>query len=282
MSNSESIGIVAGWGDYPLEVAKALREKGYHVVVAAVHGHASKEIESLSNHVRWVGVCKLGGMQKFFRQHRVSHVCLSGKLFKDRILFHGWGWMEHFPDWECIKTMLPHFFWRTRDTTDDSLLGAVVHSFSRQGIQTVPGTEFATQLLAEEGVLTRRKPSNFERDDIEFGWTIAKKMGGLDIGQSVTVRDRTVLAVEAIEGTDACIVRTGQICPRGGFSLIKVAKPQQDMRFDLPTIGPQTIEKMAKAGGKAIAIEAGKTIIINREKTIRCAEENGIAIFSRL
>ena len=281
MNKAKSIGIVAGWGDYPLAVARALREKGHEVVVAAVHGHASKEIESLASHVKWIGVCKLGGMQRFFRQHGVSHVCLSGKLFKDKILFHGWGWMDHFPDWECLKTMFPHFFSRTSDTTDNSLLGAVVLSFGRKGMTTVPGTEFATQLIAQAGVLTRRKPSSFERDDIDFGWNIAKQMGGLDVGQSVTVRDRTILAVEAIEGTDACIVRTGQICRRGGFTLVKVAKPDQDMRFDLPTIGPQTIEKMALAGGKAIAIEAGKTIIIDREKTIRCAEENGIAIICR-
>jgi DUF1009 family protein len=119
-------------------------------------------------------------------------------------------------------------------------------------------------------------------DDIEFGWSIAKQMGGLDVGQSVTVRDRTILAVEAIEGTDACIVRTGQICTRGGFTLVKVAKPQQDMRFDVPTIGPQTIEKMKLAGGKVIAIEAGKTILINREKTLQMADELGIAILSRV
>jgi DUF1009 family protein len=282
MSTSESIGIVAGWGEYPLAVARALREKGHTVVVAAVYDHAPKEIEALSHHVKWIGVCKLGGMQKFFQQHGVKHVCLSGKLFKDRILFHGWGWMEHFPDWECIKTMLPMFYFRQVNTNDDSLLGAVVASFGRHGIKTIPGTDFATQLLAEAGGLTRRKPSKSELDDIEFGWSIAKQMGGLDVGQSVTVRDRTILAVEAIEGTDACIVRTGQICTRGGFTLVKVAKPQQDMRFDVPTIGPQTIEKMKLAGGKVIAIEAGKTILINREKTLQMADELGIAILSRV
>lgn len=281
MSTSESIGIVAGWGEYPLAVARALREKGHTVVVAAVYDHAPKEIEALSHHVKWIGVCKLGGMQKFFQQHGVKHVCLSGKLFKDRILFHGWGWMEHFPDWECIKTMLPMFYFRHVNTNDDSLLGAVVASFGRHGIKTIPGTDFATQLIAEAGGLTRRKPSKSELDDIEFGWSIAKQMGGLDVGQSVTVRDRTILAVEAIEGTDACILRTGQICTRGGFTLVKVAKPQQDMRFDVPTIGPQTIEKMKFAGGKVIAIEAGKTILINREKTIQMADELGIAILSR-
>ena len=281
MNTPEAIGIVAGWGEYPLAVARALREQGHTVVVAAVHGHAPNEIEALSHHVKWVGVCKLGAMQRYFQQHGVRHVCLSGKLFKDRILFHGWGWMEHFPDWECVKTMLPMFYFRSINTTDDSLLGAVVASFARRGIKTIPGTDFAPQLIAQAGVLTRRKPSKSELDDVEFGWSIAKQMGGLDVGQSVTVRDRTILAVEAIEGTDACILRTGQICTRGGFSLVKVAKPQQDMRFDVPTIGPQTIEKMKLAGGKVVAIEANKTILIDREKTLQMADECGISILSR-
>lgn len=281
MSGSEVIGIVAGWGEYPMMVARSLREQGHTVVVAAVHDHAPKEIEQLAHHTKWVGVCKLGQMQRFFRQHGVKHVCLSGKLFKDRILFQGWGWMGHFPDWECVKTMLPIFYSRYRNTTDDSLLGAVVDSFGRCGMKTIPGTEFATQLIAEAGVLTKRKPNNNEIADIEFGWAIAKQMGGLDIGQSVTVRDRTILAVEAIEGTDACIARTGDICRRGGFTLVKVAKPQQDMRFDVPTIGPQTIEKMKLHGGKSIAIEAGKTILIHRERTLEMANEFGITIVSR-
>jgi UDP-2,3-diacylglucosamine hydrolase len=281
MNETQSIGIVAGWGEYPIAVAKALRGQGHTVVVAAVNGHAAKELEQIAHHTKWIGVCKLGGMQRFFKQHGVKHVCLSGKLFKDRILFHGLGWMNHFPDWECLKTMLPLFYSRYTNTSDDSLLGAVVNSFGRKGIKTVPGTEFATQLIAEAGVLSHRKPTAAQLADIEFGWTIAKQMGGLDIGQSVTVRDRTILAVEAIEGTDACIARTGQVCPRGGFTLVKVAKPQQDMRFDVPTIGPRTIESMVRAGGKVIAIEAGKTILIHREKTLQLAQAHGIAIVSR-
>jgi DUF1009 family protein len=163
---------------------------------------------------------------------------------------------------------------------DDSLLGAVVESFERQGMRVMPGTDYATDLLAEEGLLTHASPSRAIRADIEFGWNIAKDMGGLDIGQSISVKDRTVLAVEAVEGTDACIERTGQLCPRGNWTLIKVAKPQQDMRFDLPTIGPQTIERMIAAGGKAIAIEAGMTILVDRDRTLRLANRHGICIIS--
>jgi len=278
----ETIGIVAGWGEYPIHVAKSLREKGYRVVVAAIHGHASPELSQIADAMKWVGVCKLGGMQKFFRKHNVHYVCLSGKLFKDKILFHGWGWVAHTPDWECIKTFFPIMVTKTRgtNTSDDSLLGAVVQSFDRQGMKTVPGTDYATQLIAESGVLTKNRPNARVDADLQFGWNMAKEMGRLDIGQSVTIRDRTVLAVEAIEGTDACILRTATVCPRGGFSLVKVAKPQQDMRFDLPTIGPRTIESMRRAGGVAIAIEAGKTILLDRERTINEAEKAGISIVS--
>ncbi len=275
-----SIGIVAGWGDYPLTVAKALRTQGHRVVIAAIRNHASTELESVADATRWFGVCKLGNMQRFFASEGVDHVCLSGKLFKDKILFHGWGWVQHLPDWECVRTMFPLIYSRKNNTSDDSLLGAVVGSFARKGMKTVPGTDFATELLAKPGVLTKREPSLKIHADIEFGWKMAKQMGGLDIGQSVTVRDRTVLAVEAIEGTDACIERTAALCPRGGFTLVKVAKPQQDMRFDLPTIGPRTIEMMKKAGGTAIAIEAHKTILIDAEKTLEDAHRANISIVS--
>lgn len=282
VTDMETIGIVAGWGDYPINVAKSLREKGYRVVVAAIRDHASPELSQVADEMQWVGVCKLGRMQRFFRKHNVQQVCLSGKLFKEKILFHGLGWIAHTPDWECIRTFFPIMIWKTRgtDATDDSLLGAVVQSFQRHGMKAVPGTDYATQLIAEAGVLTKNRPSSRIEADLQFGWTMAKQMGGLDIGQSVTVRDRTVLAVEAIEGTDACILRTATVCPRGGFSLVKVAKPQQDMRFDLPTIGPRTIESMKRAGGVAIAIEAGKTILLDRERTIQEAENAGISIVS--
>jgi hypothetical protein len=274
------VGIVAGWGEYPMQVAKALRRSNEGFVIAAVKGHADEALGDYAEAMRWFGVCKLGGMQRFFRRHGVDRVVLAGKLFKDRILFHGWGWIQHVPDWECVRTMLQPWFSRDSSMTDDSLLGAVVHSFERQGMQVVSGTQYATELLAEKGVLTDAGPSRAIQADIEFGWKIAKQMGGLDVGQSISVKDRTVLAVEAVEGTDACIERTGVICPRGRWTLIKVAKPQQDMRFDLPTIGPRTIERMIAAGGKAIAIEADKTILLDRERTLSLANRHGICIVS--
>lgn len=279
-SKTKRVGIVAGWGEYPMRVARALRDLDEPVVIAAIKGHADASLADFSDEMRWFGVCKLGAMQRFFRSRNVDRVVLAGKLFKDRILFHGLGWLQHTPDVECIRTMMRPWFSRNSSMADDSLLGAVVESFERNNMCVMPGTNYATDLLAEEGLLTDASPSRAIRADIEYGWKIAKEMGGLDIGQSICVKDRTVLAVEAVEGTDACIERTGRLCPRGNWTLIKVAKPQQDMRFDLPTIGPQTIERMIAAGGKAIAIEAGITILVDRERTLRLANRHGICIIS--
>lgn len=275
------VGIVAGWGEYPGKVARAVQALGGTVTIAAIRNHASEELHSLADQMKWFGVCKLGAMQRFFAEHDVDRVCLAGKLFKDRILFHGLGWVQHAPDLECIRTMIRPLFSKNGSTTDDTLLGAVVASFERRGMNVVPGTDYATDLIAQTGILTQCKPNRSVMSDIDFGWDIAKHMGGLDIGQSITVKNRTVLSVEAVEGTDACIERTGILCPMGHWSLVKVAKPQQDMRFDLPTIGPQTIERMAKAGGRAIAIEAGKTIVIDRPRTLALANHHRISILSR-
>ena len=282
-TNAENlrVGIVAGWGEYPGKVASAVRARGGSVTIAAIRDHASEELHSLADQMKWFGVCKLGAMQRFFAEHNVDQVCLAGKLFKDRILFHGLGWVQHAPDLECVRTMVRPLFSKHGSTTDDTLLGAVVASFERRGMSVVPGTDYATDLIAQTGLLTQCRPTRSVMSDIEFGWDIAKRMGGLDIGQSITVKNRTVLSVEAVEGTDACIERTGILCPMGHWSLVKVAKPQQDMRFDLPTIGPQTIDRMAKAGGRAIAIEAGKTIVIDRTRTLALANRHRIAILSR-
>ncbi len=279
-STSTRLGIVAGWGQFPVELAVAARAQGRDVFVAAIKEHADPKLRELSAGYAEFGVAKLGAQMQFFRRHQVREVLLAGKLFKDRILFHGWGWIGHLPDWTCLKTLSKSFITARADQRDDTLLTAVVDAFQLQGLQVLASVDIAPQLMAEPGVLTRRAPNRRETLDIEFGWSIARQMGQLDIGQSIVVRDRTVLGVEAIEGTDALIARTAALCPRGGFTLVKVAKPQQDMRFDVPTIGLRTIEQLHRAGGTAIAIEAGKTIFVDREATIRRANHLGIAITS--
>jgi DUF1009 family protein len=279
-SSSPKVGIVAGWGSFPIEVAEHCRTCGYEVYIAAIKGHADLRLNQFAEEMKWFGVAKLGGQIQFFQRHGVQQITLAGKLFKDKILFHGLGWIEHFPDWTSLRTLYRSFITRSRDTRDDTILGAVAGAFMKHNMQVVPATDLAPQLMVHDGCLTRRTPNRRETLDIGFGWQIARQMGGLDVGQSITVRDQTVLGVEAVEGTDALIARTGQLCPRGGFTLVKVAKPKQDMRFDVPTIGLRTIENLVRAGGRTVAIEAHRTILVDREQTLAYANQHGVAIIA--
>ncbi|HBE71566.1 MAG TPA: DUF1009 domain-containing protein [Planctomycetaceae bacterium] len=274
----DRVGILAGWGSFPVELAEHYRSHGAQVHVVAIKGHAAPELENLSDSLRWTGVLKIGAGLKYFESKSVRHVAFAGKVFKDRILYHGRGWIEHMPDFTCYRLLGSSFITRRTDGRDDTILNAIMEEYRRRGIEVLPITKTAKHLLASEGCLTQRRISRAQRRDIDFGWQIARQMGGLDIGQSITVKDQIVLGVEAIEGTDALVTRTATICPRGGFTLVKVAKPNQDMRFDVPTIGPQTIERLARAGGSAVAIEAGKTIVVELTKTVELANKLGISI----
>jgi len=173
------------------------------------------------------------------------------------------------------------YHYATRDRKDDTLLLAVIREFERDNIHFDSALDYCPELLVKEGTLTGRQLTAAERKDVAFGWTLAKEMGRLDVGQSVAVKEKATLAVEAIEGTDRCIERAGTLCRSGGWSLVKVAKPQQDMRFDVPTVGVQTIETLHRAGGKVLAIESGKTIILDENDTIRLADRYGMTIIAR-
>jgi len=276
--SAKPVGLVAGWGRFPILVAEALIRARIPVYCIAIHGHADKHLEYLCTEVRWSGVGRLGEHMRYFRRNEVKNVTMAGKLFKADLLFTGSVWLRHTLDLEGFRTFGPLLLSRRGNLRDDSLLGAVTQMYSSHQLNVVAATEIAPQLLVEEGLLTGRIKSPKVEADIEFGWQVAKQMGAMDIGQSITIKDGTVLAVEAIEGTDACIERTGKLCPRGGWTLVKVAKPSQDMRFDVPTIGPQTIEKVRAAGGVAIAIEAHRTIVVDQAIVIADANRAGIAI----
>lgn len=272
------VGLIAGWGRFPVCVAEKLKRLGHPVHCVAIDGHAGEELNDVCDSVLWSGVGRFGGHLRYFKRHGVQHVTMAGKLFKSDLLYSGSVWIRHMPDWTCIKTFWPCLFGAERDARDDRLLGAVIHTYETHSMKICSATELAPELLADEGQLTRRKPSSAIESDIASGWQIAKTMGGLDIGQAITIKDGTIIAVEAIEGTDACIRRTGELCRRGGWTLVKVSKPEQDMRFDVPTIGPQTIQRVHEAGGAAIAIEAEKTILLDREETIALADRLGISL----
>lgn len=272
------LGLVAGWGRFPVEVAETLSRGGHPVHCVAIKGHASDELEAVCESLRWSGVGRLGGHLRYFRRCGVQQVTMAGKLFKTDLLYRGSVWLQHFPDLTCIRTFAPYLLGRRRDARDDRLLLAVTAAYRRAGFSVRAATDFAPRLLVEEGMLAGRRLPPHVRSDIRRGWTVAKQMGGMDIGQAITIRDGTVIAVEAIEGTDRCIERTGELCRRGGWTLVKVSKPDQDMRFDVPTIGPQTVERVRACGGVAIAIEAAKTILVGRDATLAAADRAGVAI----
>jgi DUF1009 family protein len=196
------------------------------------------------------------------------------------VLFGRGGWLSLVPDLRTIRAFFPLFILGRQDRNDDTLLSVVVNEYARSGITMAPATDFAPQLLARPGQLTVRGPTAAELADIEYGWPLAREMGRLDIGQSVAVKGRATLAIEAVEGTDACIRRAGELCPQGGFTVVKVAKPQQDMRFDVPTIGVGTIESLVAAGASCLAIEAGKTIVVDEAEVVELANRRRLAIVS--
>ncbi|TWU34472.1 LpxI family protein [Novipirellula artificiosorum] len=272
------IGLIAGWGRFPIEVARAIVAGGGNVCCIAIRGHASDELEAICESVKWSGVGRVGGHIRHFRRSGVEQVAMAGKLFKSDLLFSGSLWLRHLPDLQCLRTFGPLLFGRKRDARDDRLLLAVTNTYNRSGLQVCAPTDFAPELLVNHGMLTGQRPNAGRSRDIEVGWRVARQMGGMDIGQSITIKDGAVIAVEAIEGTDACIDRTGELCRRGGWTLVKVSKPNQDMRFDVPTIGPQTVDRVHKAGGTTIVIEADKTILVDRDETLAKARQAGIAI----
>lgn len=273
------VGILAGWGRYPLVIAESLRQQGSEVYCLGVSGHAEPGLEEFCDRFEWVGLCKIGHAIRFFKQHGITDVTMIGKIHKV-VLYQPWRWLKHWPDLTTIRIFLPHFLTRRKDCRDDTLLGAIVEAFAAEGMRFHAATDFAPSLLAREGQLTQRGPTTVQWRDIEFGWEMARQMGGLDIGQSVCVKDQAVMAVEAVEGTDLCIQRAGTLCRAGGFTVVKVAKPRQDMRYDVPTVGMRTLRTMVAAGGRVLAIEAGRTILLDEPEVVDFANRNKLVIVS--
>lgn len=271
------VGLVAGAGRFPVAFAERIRQVGLSLVTAGLRGHAPSELADLSDRFEWVGIAKIGRIIRLFKRYGVRDWVMAGKVYKTRLIGTPWRTVRLLPDWRALRM----WYRRARDHADDSLLSAVITEFAADGLVCRSALELCPELLVRAGVLTRRSPTAAEWKDIEYGWALAKEMGRLDVGQCVAVIDRAVLAVEAIEGTDRAILRAGELCPRGGFTAVKVAKPQQDMRFDVPTIGATTIEVMSSARGRVLAIEAGRTILLDEAETIALADRYGVSIVAR-
>jgi DUF1009 family protein len=275
-AGGERIGLIAGAGRFPVHFARAAREQGYSVQCAGIVGMASEELADLCDRYEAAPLARIGKSIRYFKRRRVTQVVMAGKIEK-RILFGPLRLLRLVPDWRTLKMWYGHC---RRDKKDDTLLLAVIREFERDGISFRSALEFCPELLVKHGFLTKRQPTANQWKDIRFGWQSAKEIGRLDIGQTVVVHDTAVIAVEAIEGTDECIRRAGMLCRRGGLVVVKVAKPQQDLRFDVPTIGKQTLQTMRESGARVLAIEAGMTILLDEAEVIALADKLGIAIVS--
>jgi DUF1009 family protein len=271
------IGLLAGSGRFPILFAEKARRLGRPVVCVGILDEAPDELVPLVDRFYWAGMAKLGRMIRCFKREGVEQIVMAGKLHKVKMNV-SFRVLRYLPDWRTIRT---YFLTRRKDNKDDTMLLAVIAEFAKDGMTFASALDFCPELLVKPGLLTQRGVSQKEEADIAFGWELAKEMGRLDVGQSVAIRERAVLAVEAIEGTDQAILRAGTLCPRGGIVVVKVAKPQQDMRFDVPTIGCATIESMKKAGARVLAVEADKTIIIDQDQTVALAEKYGISIVAK-
>ena len=273
----QRVGLIAGWGRYPIVIAEALRRQGSETFCMGVLGHADPRLADICDHFRWFGMGRISSVIRPFKRHGITEATMAGKIHK-RLMFQPWFLIRCVPDLRTMRAFAPHFLTRKRNCKDDSLMGTVVNLFASEGIRFAPPTDYVPELLVKKGRLSRRGPTSAQIDDIRFGWQLAKEMGRLDVGQSVAVKNRAVLAIEAIEGTDQCIGRAGDLCPAGGFTVVKVAKPRQDMRFDVPTVGLGTLESMLAAGARVLAIEADRTILIDREEFLDFANRNKLVI----
>ena len=262
----KSLGIIAGDGELPVLVSREAAKMGYRVVIFVLEPVA-KVPDAAADEVVRVNVGKLGTLLRRLRESGVREVVMAGKVTKELAYRGGVK-----PDLKAIGLLMG-----LSDRKDDTIMKAVTDEISSLGITVRNTTDFAGDLLMPEGVITRRNPSREEWNDIEFGIRMAREMGRLDIGQTVVVKDRAVMAVEAIEGTDEAIRRGGSLAG-GGAVVVKVSKPAQDFRFDVPVVGLDTLRTLIGVGGTVLAVEAGKSLILQKEEMVRTADHEGISI----
>ena len=266
----ETLGLLAGIGHLPVDVAQSAKKLGYRVVAIAVVPETDPELPENADIFYTINVGKLGTILQTLEKNGVKNVTMIGKVTKEVLYKNG----AIIPDLTTIKVLasLP-------DRKDDTIMNALVKLVEDRGMHVMDQTELVRPLLPEPGVLTKRKPTEQEWKDMQFGFRMAKELGRLDIGQTVVVKNRAVMALEAIEGTDACILRGGFL-GKGGVIVAKTAKPAQDERFDVPSVGTATLTSMIHAGATGLVIEAGRTLLVDRKRTLAMAEENNITIVS--
>jgi DUF1009 family protein len=272
-------GLIAGNGRFPFMVVEGARKAGASLAVAAIREETDPKIEQEVERLTWVGIGQLGKMIRFFKSEGVNKAIMAGQVKHVQIFSRA------IPDVRMLKVLL-----KLPRRNTDSLIGAIATELASEGIELVDSTCFLQDDLASAGTLTRRKPSSAEEADVEYGLEIAREIAGLDLGQTIVVRSKACVSIEAMEGTDATIRRAGLLLQdrsgqgvrfsKGPLTVLKLAKPNQDMRFDVPVTGVPTIETMIDAGATCLCLSAGKTLMFDREEMIALADKNKIAIIA--
>ena len=267
MNERERYGLIAGNGRFPFLILQSARQQNIDVVVAAIKEETFAEIESCGYPVHWLGLGQLGKLIRLFQKSGVRKAIMAGQVKHAQIFGSA------FPDLTMIRMLAG-----LKQKNTDSLIGGIARVLEESGIALVDSTTILKPYLAPLGTLTHRGLTSSEKCDVDYGRPIARQLAALDIGQTIVVRDRAVLAVEAMEGTDAVIRRGGELGNKTGLTVIKVSKPEQDMRFDIPVIGIQTLNQMIDCGATALIIDAQRTLIFDKEAVVEAADKNDIAI----
>lgn len=269
------MGLIAGADRLPIIVARGMKRAGYRVVCVGIEDNVNSELKEIVDIYEGVALARMGGWIKNLRKHKVSRAIMVGKIERSKA-YAPYRILKYLPDWRGLRV----WYWRLRkkDKRGNSLLGATADELASAGIILQDSTMFNKDDLADVGPMTSKKPGSAVLADIRFGIMIAKLLGQADVGQSITVREKETVAVEALEGTARMLKRTGELCGHG-WTLVKVSKPEQDPRFDVPCIGIDTVKSVVSSGGVCIAVEAGKTFIIDKANTLELAEKEGIVVY---
>ena len=275
MDSSKVLGLIAGQGRLPFLVADGAKRAGLKVICI---GLADSAEPSLADHVDeffYGAIARPGGWMRKLRRYGVRETIMVGRVAKTKI-YTPWRIVKYLPDWRALRI----WYWRLRkkDKRNDTVLRAIADEFASGGIFLEDSTMYCKEHLATEGVMTQCQPPAGVREDIDFGWELVKRIGELDIGQAIAVREREVIAVEAIEGTARMIERAGKLCKKGGWTLLKAPRANHDMRFDVPCIGTDTIQSLKENNAACVVVQKEKTLIIDKPETLALADKLGIAV----
>ena len=275
MKNEKIIGLIAGGGRLPILIAVGARQAGLRVICTGLGDNPLPKLAEKVDFYAAVPIARPSAWIRKLKKNGVTDAIMAGSIRKER-LFTPLRILRYLPDWRALRI----YYWRLRkkNKIDQTILQAIADELASGGIILQDSTKFCKEHLADKGVMTKVQPTADTREDIDFGWAMVKKVAETGIGQAIAVREKTVIAVEAVEGTEKMIARAGQFCKKGGWTLLKASKPEQDFRFDVPCVGPDTVKSLNSNGGKCLIVEAGRTIIIDKPETIALANQLGIAV----